>query len=350
VRSSLISDGKWPIDHVLLICEKTAVTLEEDESFYKKALNLATLLVGRVHSSNFEISEHGALIQALTKLVDALVTPRGCDLDWDFHTLVQTGNVDQRIRVLRVLDKAKIPFKLHYFDNLGLEQRNEPMLLEVMAELNLVSDSLVDWFLSKPLLVTKGGWPMRNVVCICNILRASGSYEQASQLVEMVLTRLHSSSFEQEEGAETIEALVTLQAVLTHLPVMQFLETGSADQRMRVLAAAAEAGLVFGTLSLGKLAQCMLRENIPKISSQTLKETTTLCSDFKGGHCRYGTACQFAHGKHEIMLCKNWINGTCTLGKWCHYQHGEMESLLTRVLIEEVDQKTRGIDKFHWKR
>jgi len=166
----------------------------------------------------------------------------------------------------------------------------------------------------------------------------------------MILIRLHLISFEQEEEAETIDALVTLQAVLTHLPVMQFLETGTADQRMRVLVAAAEAGLVFSTLSLGKLAQCMLRENIPRIPSQTLKETNTLCTYFMKGHCRFGTACQFAHGRHEIMPCKNWINGNCTLGKWCYYQHGEMQSLLTLVLIEEEDQKTREIHKLHRRR
>ena len=352
-RSHLISDGKWPIYHVRLICEKTAVALAVDKSFHKNASKLSTLLVSRVHSTNFKISEHEELAQAMSKLVEAFGTCCDCDLDLALHTVVQTGNVDQRIRVLRMLHGAKIPFDFESFisfDNLGLEQRNEPMLLEVMAELNLVSDSLVDWFLNKPLLVTEGGWPMRNVVCICNILRSSGSPERATQLAENVLIRLHSTSFRPAEQEEMVAVLVTLQALLTQLPVVQFLQTGDAGQRMRVLAAAAEAGLVFDTPSLGQLAECLLHENVPK-SSQILQKTE-LCISFAKGRCTYGAACRLAHG-HREMVCKKWINSMCPNTSYhCRYQHGESESLLTRVLTEEEHQKSRGgimFDKLHWK-
>jgi len=209
------------------------------------------------------------------------------------------------------------------------------MLLEIMAELNMVSDSLVDWFLSKPHLVTEGVWPMRNVVCICNFLRASRSHARATQLAGNVLMCLHSTSFQSVEQKDTVAVLVSLQAFLTHLPVVQFLEAGDVDQRMRVLVAAAEASLAFDTPSLVTLAQGLLHESIPK-SSTKMSKKTELCSNFMRGHCKFGAACHFAHNRNEI-ICKRWINGTCTLGNECHYQHSVMESLL--VLIEAVDSK-----------
>jgi len=280
--------------------------------------------------------------EAVLKMsVAYFATITGLDLEEAvLSTFAQTESVEQRIRVLRAMHEGRISFEFGSFDNLELEQHNEPMLLEVMVELNLVSDSLVDWFLSKPHLVTEGVWPMRNVVCICNFLRASGSLERATQLAETVLIRLHSTSFRSEERAETIEALVSLQASMTHLPVVQFLEIGNADKRMRVLASVANAGLVFGTQSLVKLAQCLLKS-----------QKTEPCTNFTKGHCKYGAACRLAHGKHETV-CKKWINGTCTRGKECCYQHIEMDSLLARVWIEEVDLKLRGgdmLDKLHWK-
>jgi len=298
VRSLLISDGKWPICHVLLICEKTAVAA--GASFHERASKLAKLLIGRVHSPNFKRLEHETLFQALTKLVDAQGL-RKFAFHSALHTVMQTGKVDQRIRVLRVLNKAKIPFELHSFDNMGLEQRNEPMLLEVLAELNLVSDSLVEWFLSKPPLVTEVGWPMRNVVCICNILHASRSHQRATQLAENVLIYLHSTSFQPAEQEESVKALVTLEALLTHLPVSQFLETEDADQRMQVFAAAAEAGSVFGKISLGRLVYCLLHENIPKISEH-ISQKTALCLHFKKGHYVLGGACHLAHGRKGSRL------------------------------------------------
>jgi len=138
VRSHLISDGKWPFCHVLLMCEKTAVAAHT--SFHERASKLATLLVGRIHSPNCKITEQEASIQALTKIVNALGDRYYLDLA--LQTFLKTGNVDQRTRVLRVLHEAKIPFELESFDSLGSEQQIELMLLEVMAELNLVSDGI----------------------------------------------------------------------------------------------------------------------------------------------------------------------------------------------------------------
>jgi len=330
----LVTEGVWPMRNVVCICNVLRAS-----GSHERAKQLAENVLIRLHSTSFQQKEGAETIEALVAL-QALLT----------HLPVvhfpQTGNVDERIQMLRMLDEAKIPFEFEAFDNLGLEERNEPMLLEVIAELNMVSDRLVDWFLSKPLLVTEGVWPMRNVVCICNVLRASRSHEQATQLAETVLIRLHSTSFQEEERAKPIEALVALQALLTQLPVVRCLETGDASQRMRVLAAAAEAALVFETQSLVKLAQCLLHENIPK--SSQISQKTEPCTNFTKGHCRNGAACRLAHGRHEV-LCKKWINGTCTRGKECRYQHIEMESLLALVLVEEMDQKSQGSDMLHRK-
>jgi len=112
---------------------------------------------------------------------------------------------------------------------------------------------------------------MRNVLYICNILRVSRSRPRTTQLAKNALIRLHSTSFQPSKQKESVEALVTLEeALLTHLPVFQLLETGDADQRMRVLVAAAEAGSGFGKTSLGRLVYCLLHENIPKISEHIL--------------------------------------------------------------------------------
>jgi len=324
-KPHLVTKGVWPMRNVVCICNFLCST-----GSHERATQLAETVLIRLHSASFQAVEQEEMVEALVAL-QALLTKL------PLVRFPQTGNVDQHIQMLRVLHRAMIPFEFESFDNLGLEQQNEPMLLEVMAELNLVSDSLVDWFLSKPDLVTKGGWPMRNVVCICYILRASGSHERATQLVENVLIRLHSTSFLPAEQEETIEVLITLQALLTHLPVMQFLETGDAGRRMCVLVAAAQAGLAFDTSSLVKLAQCLLHEDIAP-SSSNMSKKTELCSKFMRGNCQFAAACYFAHGRHD-MVCKNWMNGTCTRGKKCYLQHGEMGSLLARVLTAEVDEE-----------
>jgi len=262
-KSHLISDGKWPLRHILLICKKTE--LSHNVSSDGRGLKIVAALVGRVHLLDFNILERGTLIECLCTILPALSL--GCQLD--LQTLMQCGNVDQRIRVLRVVEEVKIPFDFSSFENLGLDQQNESILLEVMAELNMISDRLVDWFLNKPRLVVESGWPMRNVLCICNVLHTYGSLEWAhSQLAQNVLIRLHSTSFQPSERAETIEALAILQAIYDdfslwstrkHLPVLQFLETGDVDQRTRVFLASGEAGLTFGMPLHSNLAKCLLK-------------------------------------------------------------------------------------------
>jgi len=70
-----------------------------------------------------------------------------------------------------------------------------------------------------------------------------------------------------------------------------------------------------------------------ELSAQNLYKTE-LCRSFQEtGICRYGTKCQFAHGKHEIRpvvrhpkykteVCKTFHTiGTCPYGKRCRFIH-----------------------------
>merc|ERR1712137_513500 len=70
-----------------------------------------------------------------------------------------------------------------------------------------------------------------------------------------------------------------------------------------------------------------------EISSQNLYKTE-LCRSFEDtGSCRYGTKCQFAHGKAELRpvlrhpkykteVCKTFYNtGTCPYGRRCRFIH-----------------------------
>ena len=70
-----------------------------------------------------------------------------------------------------------------------------------------------------------------------------------------------------------------------------------------------------------------------ELSAQNLYKTE-LCRSFQEtGNCRYGTKCQFAHGKHELRpvirhpkykteVCKTFHTiGTCPYGKRCRFIH-----------------------------
>lgn len=59
-------------------------------------------------------------------------------------------------------------------------------------------------------------------------------------------------------------------------------------------------------------------------------EKTTLCRFHLWGRCVHGSACKFAHGKHELRtkpdlhrtrLCRYLVNGACKYGAGCAYAH-----------------------------
>jgi len=69
--------------------------------------------------------------------------------------------------------------------------------------------------------------------------------------------------------------------------------------------------------------------------------------------CKYGTKCQFAHGKHELRpvirhpkykteICKTFhTNGTCPYGKRCRFVHNPTE---LRMFGEENDAEVLETD------
>ena len=154
--------------------------------------------------------------------------------------------MEQRIRVLRALHELKVSLQFESFEKLGLDTRAGVSLLEVLAELNMISEKLVEWFLGRPDLVTEGVWPMQHVLCICKAIDAPLNLSvRLTQLAENVLLRLHSTSFLDFERAETIKVLARLQELKVALP-LQCLELGDFEQRMRVLQVATKMKVAFG--------------------------------------------------------------------------------------------------------
>jgi len=74
-----------------------------------------------------------------------------------------------------------------------------------------------------------------------------------------------------------------------------------------------------------------------ELSRQNLYKTELCRSWVESAMCKYGTKCQFAHGKHELRpvirhpkykteICKTFhTNGTCPYGKRCRFVHNPME-------------------------
>jgi len=74
-----------------------------------------------------------------------------------------------------------------------------------------------------------------------------------------------------------------------------------------------------------------------ELSRQNLYKTELCRSWVESAMCKYGTKCQFAHGKHELRpvirhpkykteICKTFhTNGTCPYGKRCRFVHNPSE-------------------------
>jgi len=74
-----------------------------------------------------------------------------------------------------------------------------------------------------------------------------------------------------------------------------------------------------------------------ELSRQNLYKTELCRSWVESAMCKYGTKCQFAHGKHELRpvirhpkykteICKTFhTNGTCPYGKRCRFVHNPVE-------------------------
>ena len=111
---------------------------------------------------------------------------------------------------------------------------------------------------------TRHDWPISHVRFLCEKVAALNDSKRALRLVDSLLHRLHSSSFEMSDrelllrGLHAVHALVIADGCSLVLP---FLESGGAEQRARVLQAAVEINVRFeGQDATGRLAWCLLRE------------------------------------------------------------------------------------------
>jgi len=309
-KSHLISEGRWPLRHVVLLCERAGSSESSDDACDRVA-RLAQTLVARLYSAAFDPLEHEQLMGALRQTIPLISVAEAGRICTD---LMVTGSSEQRRRVL-----------------------------EAMAALGIgtgILPGLVDWLVSKPDLVTKDGWPMQDVMWICDRICASGDKERAGQLGKLVLDRLHAPTFKAEERPHVTDALRRLQALGIRLPVLNYLEDGDGEQRVRVLETAAAADLAFEAQLLGKLAKCLLQDAIKVIPAGAESNTkTALCKYFIKGDCSYGARCHFAHGKAELKMCNDWVQGTCARGGKCRLQHGAASFLLVQILEKEGGNK-----------
>jgi hypothetical protein len=164
--------------------------------------------------------------------------------------------------------------------------RGSEPVANALADLKIYSAGLVDWlegepegdpsFIAQRRFITQGRWPIRHVHFLCENAAASNDSQRASRLVNSLLHRLHSSSFQTSEqtlllrGLHAVHALVAADGWSQVLP---FLESGDAEQRARVLAAAGEINVEFEREdAISHLAMCLLSEMGP---TSTLQSTRT---------------------------------------------------------------------------
>ena len=123
---------------------------------------LAKSLLGRLHSSAFDPSEDADLKEMLACVMERVSAEARSQICTD---MIVGGTSEQRRRVL-----------------------------EAMVALGMLP-SLVDWLLGRAELVTGGGWPMQDVLWICDRVCSSEDRERSGQLGKLVLGRVHAASF-----------------------------------------------------------------------------------------------------------------------------------------------------------
>jgi hypothetical protein len=132
-----------------------------------------------------------------------------------------------------------------------------------LADLKIYSAGLVDWLeLGPSPKIAQGRWPIRHVHFLCENVAASKSSQMASRLVNSLLLRLHSSSFQISDQTLLLRGLCAVHALVAAdgwSQVLPFLESGDAEQRTRVLEAAVDINVRFeGEDATGRLARCLL--------------------------------------------------------------------------------------------
>jgi len=251
-----ITEGVWPSRHLLLMCDKIVVA----KDFYR-ASRMGNLLLSRLHSLTFlpksgSQTEGAICLDALAKIQKLIENEQSLDV----QPFLETGTVQQRIGVLKAVMDLNIFFEIESFDNFGLEERGGLPLLEAL--LAMLPDSLLEWLLNNPRVVNDGVWPIEHIILISDRIVALNDHSRASLLSNLLWGRLHSLLFQDFEQKLLVDTLSKLQAFHKNQcqDVLQVLYSGTVQQRIRVLQAAAELNLPFGRQSLGPLVQCLLAD------------------------------------------------------------------------------------------
>jgi hypothetical protein len=146
--------------------------------------------------------------------------------------------------------------------------RESVAVANALSDLKIYSAGLVDWLEREPSLIAQGQWPIRHVRFLCENVAASKNSQMASHLINSLLLRLHSSSFQMSDREFLFQGLdaATFRSraatnYLVATRVLPFLESGDAEQRARVLKAAVDTNVRFeGEDATSRLARCLLLE------------------------------------------------------------------------------------------
>ena len=161
-------------------------------------------------------------------------------------------------------------------------------LSEAIADLELFSTPLLAWLLDQSVMLVDGSWPARHVFFMCKKISPDDG-EQVLRLVQKLFERIHALSFNQTDLDSCNTVLNCIQErfgrKIMLSPMLQLLDTGEADQRVRMLAAAKLLKLHFSSnlhdlcdfcvaSIICELARCLL-EDVGHTSSITAEGGAT---------------------------------------------------------------------------
>jgi hypothetical protein len=86
--------------------------------------------------------------------------------------------------------------------------RESISVANALSDLKIYSEGLVDWLELGPSPIAQGRWPIRHVHFLCENVAASKNDQMASRLVNSLLHRLHSSSFQMSEREHLLACLM----------------------------------------------------------------------------------------------------------------------------------------------
>jgi hypothetical protein len=172
--------------------------------------------------------------------------------------------------------------------------RESVSVANALSDLKVYSAGLVDWLEGGASPIAQGRWPIRHVHFLCENVAASKNSQMAVRLVNSLLHRLHSYSFQMSDQELLLRGLCAVHALVAAdgwSQVLPFLEFGDAEQRARVLEAAVDMKVRFeGEDATGRLARCLLLETGPTRADER-SETSMLSYVLKreAGKYRYSS-------------------------------------------------------------